>query len=166
VRNVGLRVSLLALLCLGLGAGPATAHASLVGSNPEDGSTRPTAPAAVTFTFNENIGNPAYIAVRAPDGTRVKLSGVSAVDSEVSASLASVDQKGRYTASYRVVSADGHPVEGTIHWTTTSGRTVKQVDPPEEKSFVHRHRAHLFWGILAATIAIGLLLSPLRRPRD
>jgi methionine-rich copper-binding protein CopC len=166
VRNVVLRGSLLALLCLALGAGPASAHASLVGSDPEDGASVATSPASITLTFNENIGNPAYVVVRAPDGTTLKVSDVSAVDTEVKASIESVDQKGRYTATFRVVSADGHPVEGTIHWTATTGRAVKQVDPPKENGFVHRHRAHLFWGILAAAVAIALLLAPLRGRDD
>lgn len=120
----------------------------------------------MTFTFNENIGNPAFVAVRAPDGSKVEVSDVSAVDTKVSATLAATDQKGQYTASYRVVSADGHPVEGTIEWTTTTGETVEQVDQPEEKSFVHRHRSHFFWGILGAALAIALLLAPLRSRHD
>lgn len=166
VRNVVLRGSLLALLCLALGAGPASAHASLVGSDPGDGASIATSPTSITFTFNENIGNPAYVAVRAPNGDKVTVSDVSAVDAEVTAALSASDQKGRYTATYRVVSADGHPVEGTITWTTTTGRTVEQVDPPAQKSFVHRHRAHFFWGILAAAVAIALLLAPLRGRGD
>lgn len=156
----------MALLCLVLGAGPAAAHASLVGSDPEDGATLATSPTSITLTFTENIGNPAYVALRAPDGTKVTVSDVSAVDAVVTATLQATDQKGRYTASYRVVSADGHPVEGTIRWTTTTGQAVKQVDPPKEKSFVHRHRSHFLWGILAAAVAIALLLAPLRGRDD
>ena len=166
VHNVVLRVSLLALLCLVLGAGPASAHASLVSSDPGNGSSVATAPRMITFTFNENIGNPACVAVRAPDGTKVKVSDVSAIDTAVTAIVAPTNQKGRYTATYRVVSADGHPIEGTIRWTTTTGETVKQVDQPKEKSFVHRHRSHFFWGILAAAVAIGLILAPLRGRDD
>jgi methionine-rich copper-binding protein CopC len=166
VHNVVLRVALLSLALLFVGSGPASAHASLVGSDPEDGATLEAAPSAVTFTFSENIGNPAYVAVTAPNGSKVDVSDVRAVDKEVTATIADVGQKGRYTVSYRVVSADGHPVEGTIHFSATTGRTVTQVDPPEEKTFIHRHSAHLFWGILAAALAIALLLAPLRRRDD
>ena len=163
MRNVVFRVALLSLALLFMGSGPASAHASLVGSDPADGAELAAAPSAITFTFNENIGNPAYIAVTAPNGSKVDVGDVRAIDNKVTAALPAVDQKGRYTASYRVVSADGHPVEGTIHYATTTGRTVKQVEAPAEKTFMHRHRAHLFWGILAAAVAIALLLAPLRR---
>ena len=164
--NVVLRVTLLSAALLMVGSGPASAHASLVGSDPEDGASLATAPATITFTFNENIGNPAYVSVTAPNGSKVAVTKVRAVDNRVTGTLAKVDQKGRYTAAYRVVSADGHPVEGTIHYTATTGRTVKQVDPPDEETFIHRHSAHLFWGILAAAGAIALLLAPLRRRDD
>jgi methionine-rich copper-binding protein CopC len=159
-------VALLSFVLLLVGSGPASAHASLVGSDPEDGAALKSAPSAITFTFNENIGNPAYIAVTAPNGAKIDVSDVRAIDNKITATLADVDQRGRYTASYRVVSADGHPVEGTIHYSATSGRKVSQVDPPEDKTFFHRHRSHVFWGILAAAIAIALLLAPLRRRDD
>ena len=166
MRNVVLRGALLSLALLLVGSGPASAHASLVGSDPEDGATLASASSTVTFTFNENVGNPAFVSVTAPNGDKVGVTGVRAVDKQVTAAVADVDQKGRYTAAYRVVSADGHPVEGTIHYSSTSGRTVKQVDAPQEQTFIHRHRAHLFWGILAAAVAIALLLAPLRRRDD
>jgi len=164
VRNVVLRVALLSSALVLLGSGPASAHASLSGSDPKDGATLRTAPTEITFTFNENVGNPAYISVVAPNGSKVDVGKVRAIDNTVTAALPDVNQKGRYSASYRVVSADGHPVEGTIHYSSATGRVVQQVTPPAEKTFIHRHRAHLFWGILAAAVAIALLLAPLRKP--
>jgi methionine-rich copper-binding protein CopC len=147
VRNhVVLRVVLLGLAAILLGAGPVSAHAALAGTDPEDGTSLATAPTSITFTFNENIGTPAYVAV--------------------TASVADVDQRGTYSASYRVVSADGHPVTGTIRYDVTTGRTVTQVEAPDDDTFLHRHSAHFFWGILAAVVAIALLLAPLRRRHD
>jgi copper resistance protein C len=167
VRNhVVLRVVLLGLAAILLGAGPVSAHAALAGTDPEDGTSLATAPTSITFTFNENIGTPAYVAVTAPDGTQVKVSNIRAVDTAVTASVADVDQRGTYSASYRVVSADGHPVTGTIRYDVTTGRTVTQVEAPDDDTFLHRHSAHFFWGILAAVVAIALLLAPLRRRHD
>lgn len=167
MRNVVLlRGILLGLVVLLVGAGPASAHAALVGSDPGDGSTLAAVPTSVTFTFNENVGSPAYVAVIAPNGSKVAVTHVRAVDDTVSAKVADVDQKGTYSASYRVVSADGHPVTGTLTYDVTVGRTVTQVDAPKDETFLHRHSSHLFWGILAAVVAIALLLAPLRRHRD
>ena len=147
-----------------LAAAPASAHASLVRTSPADGSKVVTAPRVVSLTFSENVGS-AFVAVTAPDGSPVRTSQVRSVDEMVTASVASSDQRGKYTLAYRVVSADGHPVSGTVTFTTTTGRTVTQADPPPERSFVHRHRSHLVIGILASLVAIGLILAPLLRRR-
>jgi methionine-rich copper-binding protein CopC len=149
-----------------LGSGPASAHAALVGSDPEDGSTLATAPTSITLRFNENIAQRASVAVVAPDGTQLDVSDVVALDRNVTATVAVADQKGRYSASFRVVSADGHPVTGTVTYDVTSGRTVSQVEAPTNETFLHRHRSHVIWGVLAAVIAIALLLAPLRRRDD
>ena len=145
---------------------PASAHAVLVGTNPKDGASLATAPRTITLTFNENIGTPAFIAVQSPDGKKVTTSKATAIDHQISATVADVDKRGRYAVSYRVVSADGHPVEGTFHYSVTTGKVVKQVADDAGSSFVHRHSGHFFWGILAAAIAVALLLIPLRRRDD
>jgi len=162
---VGLVLSVLLVTGV-LGSGSASAHAALAGSDPEDGSTHTSAPTSVTLTFNENIASPAYVAVAAPDGSQVDVTDVRAVDDTVTATVADVDQRGTYSTSYRVVSADGHPVTGTLTYQVTTGAEVTQVDAPDEQSFVHRHRSHFIWGILAAAVAIALLLAPLRRRHD
>ncbi len=157
----------MALLALVLGAGPASAHAALVSSDPEDGSSMAAAPKTISLTFNENVATPAYVAVTAPDGSTVRVKGVEAVDRTVTADVADVGQRGRFSASYRVVSSDGHPISGTFTYEVTQGRIVAQVDTPKKsQSFLHRHKSHFIWGSLAAAAAIALLLSPLRRRND
>lgn len=165
-NNVLLRGALLGLVLMVLGSGPASAHAALVGSDPADGTSRESAPTSITLTFNENIAKRAFVAVAAPDGTQLAVSDVRAVDRTVTATVAVGDQRGRYSASYRVVSADGHPVTGTLTYDVTTGRTVTQVDTTQNETFLHRHRSHVIWGVLAAILAIVLLLAPLRRRDD
>jgi methionine-rich copper-binding protein CopC len=163
VRSFSVLVATLALL-LG-GSGPATAHASLVESDPADGASLETAPSEVTLTFSENVGN-GQVAVAAPSGRQVETTNVRAVDHVLSADVASSDERGRYTVAYRIVSSDGHPISGELTFTTTTGRVVEQVDAADEQSFVHRHRGHLVLGLAVAVLAIGLILAPLRRRRD
>ena len=145
---------------------PASAHAVLVGTNPRDEDSLGTAPRKITLTFDENIGSPAFIAVHSPDGESVTTSKATAIDHTVSATVVDVGKRGRYAVSYRVVSADGHPVEGTFHYAITTGQVVNQVSAASRSTFVHRHSAHLLWGVLAAAIAIALLLAPLRGRDD
>lgn len=157
--------SIAVLASLVLGAVPASAHAALVSTDPGDGARLNNAPTKVTLEFNENLASPAFIVITAPDGARVKTGAVEAIDKTVTATVASVDMKGIYSMSYRVVSVDGHPVEGSTTFDVTTGRTVEQVKPAEQESFASRHQGHLLWGSAGAVIAIGLLLWPLRRKR-
>lgn len=154
------------LVLLVLGAGPVSAHAALTGSDPADGASLAAEPSQVTLDFNENIGSSAKVAVTAPDGTAIDVTKVRAVDRQVTAAVASVGQRGTYTLSFRVVSTDGHPVSDTIKYDVTTGKAVKQVATGDEPDFLHRHRSHLIWGVLAAIVAIALLLLPLRKRHD
>lgn len=166
VRHFSLRAILIAILIAILWTAPAGAHALLVGTDPKDGSSLAAAPSTITLTFSEDIAMPAFIAVQSPDGKQVATSRPKAVDQRVTAMVTDVGKRGHYAVSYRVVSTDGHPVEGTIHYAVTSGQVVKQAASVAESTFVHRHSALLVWGILVAAVAIALLLVPLRRHHD
>ncbi len=165
-RRLALVLALTAML-VAVSAGPASAHASLVGTDPADGSTVAAGPATVSLEFNENIGNPAYVAITAPDGRQLEVSGVQAIDRTVTATVEPSGQRGVHEMSYRVVSADGHPVKGTIVFTTTTGETVERAATSaaasEESSFLHRHREHVWWAAGAVVVALALLFVPLRR---
>ena len=161
--------AVLGLLTLVLWVGPASAHAGLSGSDPGDGASLQSLPSTISFTFTENIGN-AFVAVTAPDGTTVETSEPSAVDRSVSVEgITDPGQQGVYSASYRVVSSDGHPVAGTITFTVLTGEEVDQVTAAEstpEQGFLDRHLGHVLWGTAAGVVAIFLIVLPLRRRDD
>lgn len=156
----------LLLAGLVLGSAPASAHSALVSTDPSDGARLDAMPSVVSLTFNEVVAIPAFVSITAPDGTKVKTHNVEVVDKSVTASVAPAGMRGIFTMSYRVVSSDGHPVEGSTTFQVTTGATVDQVEPKAQGSFVHRHRSHLVWGLLGAVLAIGLLLWPLRKARS
>lgn len=169
MRKVLATLGVVAVLlpCLLVGAaGPAAAHASLVSTDPADGSSVEAMPQQVTLTFNEPVGQPAVV-VTAPDGTRVS-GTASSLDSTVTATLKGDAQKGRYTLAYRVVSVDGHPIAGETTFTSTSGKTVTASagEKPDQATFVHRHRSHFVWAAIAAVVGLALIVAPLvRRPK-
>jgi methionine-rich copper-binding protein CopC len=115
-------VTLLAGLALLLGAAPALAHARLQSSDPADGASLDTAPQRVSLTFNEAM-TPDFttITVVGPDGQTHYETGEIAVDGGVvSAAVSPLGAAGRYEIGYRVVSADGHPVTGSVAFTLTT----------------------------------------------
>lgn len=112
LRVTGPAGFLLAVAWLGVTAMPAAAHAILLGTDPKNDAVLPTAPAAITLTFNEPVGVwPTSVSVFAPDGERLNVD-VRSVDTKVVAPLPSGLERGTYTITWRVTSADDHPVSG------------------------------------------------------
>ncbi|WP_329051826.1 copper resistance protein CopC [Streptomyces violaceus] len=106
---------LLAAACALLaGAGPASAHAAVTGSDPGQGAVVQEAPARISLTFSEQVAlSDDSLRVLDPDGKRVD----TAEPSNVSGTTYAVPLKpglpdGTYTVAYQVVSADSHPVAG------------------------------------------------------
>ncbi|MFI1533886.1 copper resistance CopC/CopD family protein [Streptomyces anandii] len=114
------RVRTLVLLLLAVtgillaGAGPASAHAALTGSDPQQGVVVDKAPTQVSLTFSEQVAmNDDSLRVLDPQGKRVdtgKPSNISGTTYAVR--LRGGLAKGTYTVTYQVVSADSHPVGG------------------------------------------------------
>lgn len=99
---------------------PAHAHAQLVDSDPADGAALTEPPGTVTLTFSEELDAPSTdFAVTTDDGIAVPVT--SRVSGPVAELTVALPEPGRYTVSYRLVSVDGHPVEGTIGFTTEHG---------------------------------------------
>ncbi|MFI6896355.1 copper resistance CopC/CopD family protein [Streptomyces sp. NPDC050256] len=101
-------------------AGPASAHAALTGSDPQDGAVVPAAPKAVTLTFSEQVAmGEGSIRVLDPDGKRADtedaprdLHSGSTVKYGVTLHTGLPD--GTYTVAWQAVSADSHPVSGAF----------------------------------------------------
>ncbi|WP_405751040.1 copper resistance protein CopC [Streptomyces sp. NBC_00012] len=102
------------------GAGPASAHAALTGSDPQDGAVVATAPKEVTLTFSEQVAlGDDSVRILDPDGKRADtgaaprdLQSGSTVRYGVSLHTGLPD--GTYTVAWQAVSADSHPVSGAF----------------------------------------------------
>ncbi len=131
-RHVLRRVLALCLLLAGLfGAALATApgasaHATVVASDPIDGSRLASAPSAVSITFDEpvTLNSGGYLRVVDQAGRRVdsgQAEHPNGVGAKISVSLKSGLGDGTYTGSFRIVSADGHPVAGVVRFVVGNG---------------------------------------------
>lgn len=116
---------ILTVLMLTLGwSATASAHATLETSSPAPDAVLPAGPPQVTLTFNEEVeAQFGAISVYDHTGTRVD-KGDAALDPHnpavVVASLKPLGD-GLYTVSYRVVSADGHPISGSYGFVVGRG---------------------------------------------
>ncbi|TFV52823.1 copper resistance protein CopC [Blastococcus sp. TF02A_35] len=122
---------LLALLLTGwLGAGivtaaPASAHATLVSTEPGEGARLDAAPDQVTLTFSEGVSLGAGYA-RVLDGDQQRVdAGAPEVDGAVlTVPLRGELPDGGYLVTYRVISADSHPVAGAFSFAVGDGELL------------------------------------------
>jgi methionine-rich copper-binding protein CopC len=114
-------------------AQPALAHDELLGSTPEPGEVLETAPEAVELTFSDNaIEVGTVIEVVDHHGEVVETGDTVVLGPEVSATLPA-GLSGEYQVRWRVVSSDGHPIEGTIDFGVGAGATgVWQSEAPHD----------------------------------
>lgn len=102
-----------------LAAPAASAHDVLIATDPADGAVLDTAPEAVTFTFDQAIQNfEPVVDVFGPNGNSFATSEPRIVGTDASATMAA-GPAGEYRAVFRIVSSDGHPINGQITFTLT-----------------------------------------------
>src|ERR1700733_820045 len=101
---------LLSALCFTTGA---SAPASLGSTEPSDGSMMSQAPKIVRLRFNEPV-TPAAIKLIDGEGRVRDDASVSAHDDTIEIKLPDHLARGAQFISYRVFSADGHPVGGSL----------------------------------------------------
>lgn len=111
IRSVG-RLALVGFLLSLLFCLPALAHAEFRGSDPAQDSVLDALPGAVTLRFSEQVGV-LVLEWRLPDG------GLQPATGEAGAEVLTVQPptdagRGTYVLRWRVASADGHPVGGSL----------------------------------------------------
>ncbi len=102
--------ALLALPAAGLG------HAALESSLPADGQVVADSPAKVSLSFTEPVEN-AIGEIRVFDGQAVRVDAGRTRSESASVLATAIPERlanGTYTVSWRIVSADGHPIEGAF----------------------------------------------------
>ena len=126
------RAALLLLTLIGgwlltgvLVAGPASAHAELESTNPESGARVATEPSDVTLHFSEGVSVGAgYARVLDSHNARAD-AGAPSVDGDVlTIPLRSDLADGGYLVTYRVISADSHPVAGSFSFVVGNGKLL------------------------------------------
>lgn len=103
---------------------PAMAHSDELKTSPEQGSTVEAGRIPITMTFAEELltGDESIsheIVVVDEAGAMIPALCASAEGFDLS-SAAAIDQPGKYSVTWRTVSADGHPVDGTFDFTVVN----------------------------------------------
>ena len=122
---------LLVALVVGSAAASAAAHDRLVTSTPADGATTDV-PTAVQLQFDAAVAEDfSTVVVTGPDG-QMRSTGEAAVSGTDVRQAVSAGPAGTWTADYRVVSSDGHPITGRIAFTvTTADQAARPAPAPQ-----------------------------------
>lgn len=125
IQSVLLAMGLLLL------AAPAQAHSELLSSSPTDGEALSGPPPVVTLQFNEAV-SPAGLQVVA-QGPEGPLSlGTPVIDGATLQVPWPTDTSGGdFRVAYRVVSADGHPIDGSIGFSYPAVAATTPAEPTD-----------------------------------
>ena len=173
-------VVLVVLLTSALFGRDAEAHAVLLGTSPDNGATLEAAPREIVLRFNEPVSPIALTIVGRGGQAAIPAGALASRNEEVHAAMPGDLQPGSYIVSYRVVSADSHPISGSFLFAVgaPSGATPAAPDLRDQENewalLVILNRivllaALLFaaGGVLFATYVLGndaARVAPLRQP--
>jgi copper transport protein len=138
------------LSALGFATG-AFAHASLISTEPSDGSMMSSAPKTVRLRFNEPVA-PASIRLIDGEGRTREDVSVNAHDDTIEIVLPDDLPRGTQVVSYRVVSADGHPVGGSLLFSLgmSANKVLRPADrAPALDALIWLARVSIYVGLFA-----------------
>ncbi|MFB9313514.1 copper resistance protein CopC [Nocardioides plantarum] len=161
-RRAGLLLAALTTILFVVGsAGPASAHATLVSTDPAEGSVLASTPDVVTFTFDEPVSLPGK-AVQVFDATGEPVdSDSSSRDAVITTDLPESLDDGSYVIVWRAISADGHPIAGSLTFSIgapspqVAAPRVPDADPADVRNVLSVFQALSYVGLL---LAAGLVL--------
>lgn len=142
------------LVSLFSGAVPAMAHTSVVTTTPLYKSTLTEMPLQISIEFSDElmqIGEKEVntISIQDPTMSEIEITAFTIEKNLITATLPNIDYlDGTYLVSYRVVSADGHPVSGSysLFLNAPSASVAQPVDEDQHHGFFHIHQTHLIQG--------------------
>jgi methionine-rich copper-binding protein CopC len=170
-----------ALAFIGLlgSSSPAAAHSRLEATNPANGATIDKQISEVTLQFSEPVdGRFSMVVVKGPGGVSYSMGKLSVTDNTVTQPVKPL-RSGQYTMAWRVVSADGHPVQGSLGFTAAipgdqepigSAQTLAESSQPaaapqqpaKKNTGDFTAPGWLWWaagsGAVLAVLALGLVL--------
>jgi copper resistance protein C len=148
-------------------ATPASAHDVLIGSVPTAGAKVTTGPHLIRFNFDAPVqmGNDTIVVI-GPHGKHWERSPhASVLGDSVATQVAPLGPAGRYTATYHIISADSHPVSGSITFQLTRAGNGKPVSAAAAPDVGGGAVPFWVWLLIAVLLLGGVAYAALRTGR-
>lgn len=141
---------------------PAFAHTQLLETTPANGALLQLAPTALTMKFTQQpLSGSIAVVAQSASGTSVQLGAPSVAETTVTVPWPPSAINGTYRVSWRVVSPDGHPVNGT--WDFSYGVTAAQpfvpVDDQDAPGFP------IWIAIVGVVVLVGVIIVMVKLAR-
>ncbi|WP_204524750.1 copper resistance CopC family protein [Litchfieldia alkalitelluris] len=107
------------------------AHSYLTESNPTDGEVIKERLQQLTLTFSTEIEQTSVVEVSHLDGSNVPLGKIEIDGNEIGTTFLQPLENGSYKVQWKIVGADGHPIEGEFSFTVDA--PIEET-PKEEKT--------------------------------
>ena len=108
----------------------AFAHSYLSGSNPTDGEVKTEHVQAITLNFAGKIMEGSFLEIATTNGEAIKVSNIEIGEGYLTGTVAEPLANNDYTVNWSIISADGHPLEGTFSFTVNA---PIETEPSEEE---------------------------------
>ena len=167
-RRMALSATLAVLFAV-LFASPAAAHAELLDISPENGAQLERPPSEVRLTFTESV-NVITDGIRLidVDGASVPTPAPTATGHTVTLPMPADLPNGPYIVTWRVVSADGHPVSGAFSFGVgtaalvvhSSATSAGPAGPTGSAAVIVRMAGYVAFALFAGVAAFVLFCAP------
>jgi copper transport protein len=148
------------------GSAAAFGHSALLQTTPTDGAMLERAPSSIRLIFNEPVAARAMTLIT-PTGEHVAPAKIESVEDGLRLELPAQKAQGTYALSWRVTSADGHPVGGTLLFSVGAASRQAGAAAPAASGLapaIWLDRLLLYAGLLAGVggALFGAAVAPLR----
>ena len=137
---------------------PAFAHSELVSSNPGASANIQQLPEQIELEFNEellNLGTGNSISIMSPSGEDLGMGETSTDGAKITRLLNTTSETGEFQVKYRVVSADGHVLNGK--YTFNLNEAIVPITT-NEKTYVPESGSNLLVTLVTIILGSGAVL--------
>jgi copper resistance protein C len=150
-------LAVLALLCLVLSSPISFAHGEIVATYPLRDSTSSPAPTQVWIEFDgelQLIDGEVINTLKVKDSTGLVVSAEDAdiEGSKISTQISDQSVGGVFTVEYRIVSEDGHPVEGSYTFQASPGFEATEMIEPTTVATASEDRSEFSFGAMVMSV--------------
>ncbi|SDN10681.1 hypothetical protein SAMN05518871_103310 [Psychrobacillus sp. OK028] len=120
------------IACVLLFSNSALAHTGLESSTPAQGSTITEKLTEITLKFLTKIEETSTFTLMNSSNEEVDLEGITVNENILTGNVTEKVENGAYQINWKIIGADGHPIEGVIDFVLEAPEEVEAVEPTTE----------------------------------